>query len=103
MANEFARALRKNMTPQEIKLWVQLRYLNREGFHFRRQSPIQGYIVDFLEKKHHVVIEIDVSQHGEDRKLVSDQRRDLNLSNRGYRVLRFWNVDYSNLNHGADH
>jgi very-short-patch-repair endonuclease len=35
------------MTPQEVKLWVRLRELRRLGFHFRRQSPILSYVVDF--------------------------------------------------------
>jgi very-short-patch-repair endonuclease len=29
-----ARALRKTMTPQEVKLWVHLRKLRPEGLHF---------------------------------------------------------------------
>ena len=101
MANEFAKALRKNMTPQEIKLWVQLRYLNQQGFHFRRQAPIQGYIVDFLEKKRHIILEVDGSQHGEAQNFIADQRRDLCLSRRGYTVLRFWNVDVDHAIEGV--
>jgi very-short-patch-repair endonuclease len=99
MANEFARSLRKNMTPQEVKLWCQLRYLNQEGFHFRRQAPLEGYIVDFLEKKRHIVIEVDGSQHAEDLKFASDQKRDLILTYRGFTVLRFWNID---IDHAMD-
>ena len=64
MANEVARSLRKHMTPQEIKLWCQLRYLNQQGFHFRRQAPLGNFIVDFLERKRRLVIEVDGSQHG---------------------------------------
>ncbi|MFZ0074289.1 MAG: DUF559 domain-containing protein, partial [Xanthobacteraceae bacterium] len=37
MANEQARALRKRLTPQEVKLWVHLRSWKSLGFHFRRQ------------------------------------------------------------------
>jgi len=47
MANEIARKLRKTMTPQEVRLWVRLRELRTLGHHFRRQSPILTYIVDF--------------------------------------------------------
>ncbi len=93
MANEFARMLRKNMTPQEVKLWCQLRYLNKQGFHFRRQAPLQSYVVDFLEKKRHIVIEVDGSQHGFMRTEIADKKRDGTLINRGFTVLRFWNVD----------
>jgi very-short-patch-repair endonuclease len=28
------------MTPQEVRLWLQLRLLRKEGFHFRRQAPM---------------------------------------------------------------
>ncbi len=91
MANEIARALRKRLTPQEAKLWVQLRLL--KDFHFRRQVPIGPYIVDFAEKTKRLVIEIDGSQHNEPEGLAKDARRDLYLKNNGYNVLRFWNVD----------
>ena len=99
MANEVARSLRKRMTPQEVKLWCQLRYLNEQGFHFRRQAPLQGYIVDFLEKKRHIVIEVDGSQHGFLTNEIADRKRDTTLRNRGYTVLRFWNVD---IDHAMD-
>ena len=50
MANETARALRKTMTAQEVKLWTHLRAWRQRGFHFRRQAPRgQGkFIVDFV-------------------------------------------------------
>ena len=35
------------MTPQEVKLWVHLRSWRSRGFHFRRQSPREGYIADY--------------------------------------------------------
>jgi hypothetical protein len=44
LANENARALRKRLTPQEVKLWMKLRELKTLGFHFRRQAPIDRYI-----------------------------------------------------------
>ncbi|HEY7385106.1 MAG TPA: DUF559 domain-containing protein, partial [Beijerinckiaceae bacterium] len=36
MADERARLLRRTMTPQEVKLWVRLRELRQQGYHFRR-------------------------------------------------------------------
>ena len=91
MANEVARALRKRMTPHEVKLWQQLRYL--DGYHFRRQVPIGPYIVDFAEKTVKLVIEVDGSQHNEPVNLMADAARDLYLKNNGFKVLRFWNFD----------
>jgi very-short-patch-repair endonuclease len=64
MAIEPARALRKQMTPQEVKLWVRLRELRRLGFHFRRQSPILSYVVDFECRRRKLVVEVDGGQHG---------------------------------------
>jgi Protein of unknown function (DUF559) len=46
------------MTPQEVKLWVQLKYLNRTGRDFRRQVSIDGYIVDFAEFSQRLIIEM---------------------------------------------
>jgi very-short-patch-repair endonuclease len=89
MANEVARALRKRMTPHEVKLWAQLRQL--EDFHFRRQAPIGPYIVDFAEKTGKLVIEVDGSQHGEEPGMIKDAARDQYLKNKGYKVLRVWN------------
>jgi very-short-patch-repair endonuclease len=64
LANENARALRKRLTPQEVKLWVKLRELKPLGFHFRRQAPIGRYIVDFVSFRSQLIIEADGGQHG---------------------------------------
>ncbi|MGJ0560274.1 endonuclease domain-containing protein [Methylocystis sp.] len=81
------------MTPQEIKLWVQLKHLNRRGHHFRRQAPIDGYIVDFAEFRHRLIIEVDGSQHGYEKGEAADRIRDQHFTDAGFRVLRFWNHD----------
>ena len=93
MANEIARKLRKTMTPHEAKLWVQLRLLPKGEFHFRRQMPIGTYIVDFAEKTHKLVIELDGSQHQEPEAIVRDEQRDRFLSSKGFKVLRIWNAE----------
>ena len=93
MPNLRARWLRNNMTPQEIKLWCQLQHLNARGFHFRRQAPVESYIVDFIEKTARLVIEVDGSQHGQSGGELKDARRDARLQHLGFRVLRFWNID----------
>jgi len=81
------------MTPQEVKLWVHLRSWRARGFHFRRQSPRQGFIVDFACTKQRLVIEIDGGQHNLEEHHVRDVRRDAKLTSEGFRVLRFWNSD----------
>ena len=93
MANERAQALRKTMTPQEVKLWVQLRQLSSEGFHFRRQAPLEGYILDFVCFKHRLIVEVDGGQHGFDAGLAHDLRSDAHFTALGFLTLRFWNHD----------
>ena len=85
----FARSLRKNMTPEEVKLWVRLRAWRSKGFHFRRQAPIDGYVLDFVCKSHKLIVEVDGSQHGEDRGRAHDEKRDAHFpprdtGSRGY-------------------
>jgi len=91
MANEIARSLRKRMTPQEVKLWVHLRFWRKRGFHFRRQAPRDGYIVDFVCLEQRLIVEVDGGQHNFDMHARRDAERDENFSHQGFRVLRFWN------------
>ena len=91
MASETARSLRKKLTPQEVKLWVRLRELRARGYHFRRQSPIPPYVVDFECRRQKLVVEVDGGQHSFDENLHRDAIRDQQLQRAGYRVLRFWN------------
>ncbi|PWB88719.1 endonuclease domain-containing protein [Methylocystis sp. MitZ-2018] len=99
MASPRARELRKNMTPQEVKLWSQLRKLRPQGFHFRRQAPIEGYVLDFVCYKYRLIVEADGAQHGEDKGLRRDAKRDAIFRANGFHVLRFWNHEIdANLN-----
>jgi very-short-patch-repair endonuclease len=93
LPNENARALRKRLTPQEVKLWVKLRELKVLGLHFRRQAPIGRYIVDFASFGARIVVEVDGGQHGMHDSIRSDRERDVFLRSQGFRVLRFWNSD----------
>jgi very-short-patch-repair endonuclease len=93
VANEIARALRKRLTPQEVKLWVKLRELKPLGYHFRRQAPIGRYIVDFVSFRSRLIVEADGGQHGLPDGAQSDQIRDAFLRSQGFRILRFWNSD----------
>jgi very-short-patch-repair endonuclease len=86
---ELQRALRRNMTVAERKLWSLLRGRQVSGLKFRRQHPFGDYILDFVCLEEHLVIEVDGGQHQE-RKLEDGIRTKL-LENAGFRVLRFWN------------
>ncbi|MEI7804626.1 MAG: DUF559 domain-containing protein [Hyphomicrobiales bacterium] len=91
MANQRARALRKSMTPQEVKLWVHLRSWRARGFHFRRQVPRDGFILDFVCLRQRLIIEIDGGQHGMSSHAMRDKNRDALFSRQNFRILRFWN------------
>jgi very-short-patch-repair endonuclease len=93
MANVVARKLRKALTPQEVKIWNHLRAWRDQGFHFRRQAPRHGFVVDFVCLKYRLVVEIDGGQHNLDDHAAKDKIRDDDLGRGGFRVLRFWNSD----------
>jgi len=84
-----AKALRKNFTDTERLLWKYLRAKQMHRYKFRRQEPIDNYIVDFVCQKKRIVIEVDGGQHSADAK--RDNERDKWLNGQGYKVLRFWN------------
>ncbi len=83
-----ARKLRKSSTPHERILWKHLRNANLDGIKFRRQQPIDHYIVDFVSFEIRLIIELDGSQHFENE---SDKIRDEYLTQNKFRILRFWN------------
>jgi len=85
----FAKELRNNSTEAERLLWCHLRNSQLEGVKFRRQQPVETYIVDFISFDKRIVIELDGGQHSED--IESDQQRDACLRRNGFVVLRFWN------------
>lgn len=91
MTTAVARNLRKAMTSQEVKLWRRLRELRALGHHFRRQSPLTPFVVDFECRRSRVIVEVDGHQHGYDEHQERDRIRDRELANRGYKVLRFSN------------
>ena len=88
MANETARKLRSRMTRQEVKLWLRLRELRKLGFHFRRQPPINDFIVDCACFNPRVVVELDDSQHSRPRQASRDAIRDAKLAADGFRIVR---------------
>ena len=90
---EKSRQLRKNMTPQERKLWYIIKNRQFNGYRFRRQFPLGQYIVDFICREKKIIIEIDGGQHNEIKNIQYDNERTEYLISEGYKVLRFWNND----------
>ncbi|MDQ3014646.1 MAG: endonuclease domain-containing protein [bacterium] len=90
------RHLRNNATPQEVLLWKYLRSRSL-GFKFRRQHSIGPYIVDFCCPKQKLVIEVDGSQHLDQKQY--DEEREKYISSLGFTVIRFWNDEINkNIN-----
>jgi very-short-patch-repair endonuclease len=84
-----ARELRNNCTDAELLLWRYLRNSQIEGVKFRRQQAIETYIVDFVSFSPKLIVELDGSQHADNRRY--DEKRDACLRKNGFMVLRFWN------------
>ena len=79
------------MTPQEAKLWQEVRGNRINGLHIRRQQVIGGLIADFYCNDTGLVIEIDGPIHLEHREY--DARRHDVFHARGLKVLHFTNED----------
>jgi len=84
-----ARRLRRDLTDAERTLWRLLRGRQLEGYKFRRQQPIDRYVVDFVCFEHRLVIEIDGGQHAEVD--AYEECRTQHLEHTRFRIVRFWN------------
>jgi very-short-patch-repair endonuclease len=82
--------MRSEPTEAERALWHLLRGKRFSGHKFKRQVPIDRYIVDFVCFAHRLIIEADGSQHAEND---YDAERDAYLVEQRFRVIRFWNND----------
>lgn len=87
-AIEFARKLRREMTPPEHRLWKVLKQ-RPFGYKWRRQVPRGPYTLDFACLELRLVIEIDGECHAERGE--ADVAREAWLRAHGFRVIRFWN------------
>jgi very-short-patch-repair endonuclease len=84
-----SRQLRNNATGAERLLWRFLRNRQLSGIRFNRQVPIGPFICDFVARRPGLVIELDGGQHSVTEDY--DRKRTTFLTQRGYRVIRFWN------------
>ena len=89
-SRRFVRALRKNMTDAERRLWAVLRGRRFDDYKFRRQVAVGRYVADFICYEHRLIVEVDGSQHDESAR---DKTRDAWLASQGFRMLRLWNRD----------
>jgi very-short-patch-repair endonuclease len=100
LATRRARALRSSSTPAERLLWRHLRRRGLAGARFRRQHPIESFVVDFYCPQAHLVVEVDGPSHDLDAAAAHDERRLRFLEARGLMVLHLSNDDV--LHHLAE-
>ena len=90
-----ARQMRSEMTEPETRLWLELRAKRFADVKFRRQKVIQDeqyrYIVDFAANDPKLVVELDGDTHA--RSETYDAARTRFLESKGYRVLRYTNLE----------
>ena len=84
-----AKNLRKNMTKEERHLWYD--FLRPYPVRFLRQKILGKYIVDFYCAEAKLIVELDGSQHYEDKEMEYDAERTTYLELYGVRVLRIPN------------
>ena len=86
-----ARAMRRNLTDAELKLWHELRAHRLMGLSFRRQYPIGHYIVDFACPAKRLIVEVDGARHADDAAIEYDRQRTRALEADGWTIVRFYN------------
>jgi very-short-patch-repair endonuclease len=93
-----ARSLRASQTSAEAKLWRALRNRRLARWKFRRQHPIDRYVVDFVTLDGKLVVEVDGVTHAEPSEIIRDEARTRVLESCGFLVVRVSNTDvYDNL------
>ena len=95
---ENARRLRREMTPQELRLWY--RFLRGYPVKIYKQRIIGSYVVDFYCASAKLVIEVDGSGHYESEGQKHDKKRTAYLESLGLQVVRYSNADI-NRNFGG--
>jgi len=88
---EYAKELRREMTPAEQLVWSLVRADRLGGLRFRRQVPIGPFVADFYCHEAKLVLEVDGEVH--DQRLDHDAERTKYLEAHGLRVFRISNED----------
>lgn len=90
---EFARNMRKSPTGAEALLWTNLRNKKINGLKFRRQHPVEGFILDFYCNEVKLGIEIDGKVHEGSEQKKYDDARSQYLNEFGIKIIRFTNEE----------
>ena len=89
-----AKQLRKEMTKEERHLWYD--FLREYPVRFLRQKVIGNFIVDFYCAKANLIVELDGSQHYEDKNIIKDKQRTEFLEKYGLTIIRIPNNEVNN-------
>ncbi len=81
------------MTKEERHLWYD--FLRGYPVRFSRQKVLGKYIADFYSAEARLVIELDGSQHYENKSMVKDAERTAFLEDYGLTVIRIPNNEVS--------
>ena len=93
---QYGRELRHESTEAEKLLWAELRNRKLNGLKFRRQHPLDKFIVDFYCNERKLVVELDGGVHDEKINKEYDEARTAMLAGLNIIVLRFKNEDVTN-------
>jgi len=91
---ETARLLRRRMTYSESLLWEKLKGKQLLGLRFRRQHPIDIFIVDFYCHEAKLVIELDGGIHMD--QIEYDDGREADIEKYNIKIIRFTNDEVNN-------
>ena len=94
-----AQELRTDATEQENRLWYT--FLRDYPVQFRRQVPIDRFVVDFVCSKAKMILELDGSQHYIENGPAYDRERDAILESFGYKVFRIPNNEVNDNFNGV--
>ena len=72
-------------------MWEKLKENRLRGFRFKRQHPIDNFIVDFYCHKAKLVIEVDGNSH--ERQIEYDLNRTARIKEFNLKILRFRNEE----------
>ena len=82
-----ARRLRRDMSLPEVLLWQRLKG-SPNGVSFRKQHPIDPYIVDFFCAAARLIVEVDGEVHLMSDRPQRDEARELFLRGLDYGIVR---------------
>lgn len=85
--------MRNNLTNAEEVLWEYIKD-KKMGLKFKSHHLIDDYVPDFVALSCKLIIEVDGEIHKYQK--VEDEKRTLELNNKGFKILRFTNEEILN-------